>query len=55
MGGMLVWVAWAACLRGWHANVGYVGDVPAWVMWVVYVYVFTFVLFLFGIINQITN
>ena len=24
-------------LRGWRASVG---DVPAWVMWVVYVYVF---------------
>ena len=30
------------------------GGVPAWVMWVVYVYVFTCVLFRLGVISQIT-
>ena len=52
MGGMLAWVAWVACLRGWRASVG---DMPVWVMWVVYVHVFTCVLFRFGVISQITN
>ena len=27
MGGVLAWVAWVACLRGWHASVGGVGGV----------------------------
>ena len=31
------------------------GDMPAWVMWVVYVYVFMCVLFRFDVISQITN
>ena len=52
MDGVLAWVALMACLRGWRVSVG---DVPAWVMWVVYVYVFTCVLFRFGVMSQITN
>ena len=28
MGGMLAWVAWVGCLRGWCASMG---DVLAWV------------------------
>ena len=27
MGGLLAWVAWAACLRGWRARVRSVGEV----------------------------
>ena len=42
-------------LRRWRANVSYVIDVLAWVIWVVYVYVFTCVLSRFGVISQITN
>ena len=34
--GVLVWVAWVACLCGWHANVGYVVGLLAWVVWVAY-------------------
>ena len=30
MGGMLAWIAWVACLRGWHASVGGVGAVLVW-------------------------
>ena len=30
----VAWVAWQACLRGWHASVGDVGGVLAWVVWV---------------------
>ena len=51
-GGVLAWVTWVACLCEWRASVG---DVPVWVMWVVYVYVFTCVLFRFGVISQIIN
>ena len=29
---VLAWVAWVACLRGWHAGVG---GMLAWVAWVV--------------------
>ena len=31
VGGVLAWVAWVACLRGWRANVDYVVGVLAWV------------------------
>ena len=31
MGGMLAWVAWVGCLRGWRASMG---DMLAWVVWV---------------------
>ena len=31
MGGVLVWVVWVACFRGWRASVGGVGGVLAWV------------------------
>ena len=55
VGGVLAWVAWVACLCGWRGWRASVGDVPAWVIWVVYVYVFTCVLFRFGLISQITN
>ena len=47
MAGMLVLVVLVACLCGWRAIVG---DVPAWVMWVVYVYVCMCALFRFGVI-----
>ena len=55
VGGVLAWVTWVARLHGWRANVGYLVGVLAWVMWVVYAYVFTCILFRFGIISQITN
>ena len=29
VGGMLTWVA---CLRGWHASMGAMGDAPTWVV-----------------------
>ena len=31
MGGLLAWVAWVTCLRGWRASVGGMGGVLAWV------------------------
>ena len=31
MSGLLAWVAWVTCLRGWHASVGGMGGVLAWV------------------------
>ena len=53
--GVLFVLAWVACLRGWRAYVGSVGGVLAWVMRVVYVYVFTCALIRFGVISQIKN
>ena len=32
--GVLVVLAWVVCLRGWHASVGGVDGVLAWVGWV---------------------
>ena len=29
--GVLAWVAWLECLRGWHTGVGGVGSVLVWV------------------------
>ena len=48
-------LAWVVCLRGLYGWRASMGDVSAWVMWVVYVYVFTYVLFGFGVMSQITN
>ena len=31
---VLAWVAWVACLRGWRASMGDVGNMLAWVTWV---------------------
>ena len=30
VGGVLEWVAWVACLRGWHVWCAYVGGVLVW-------------------------
>ena len=30
MGGMLMWVAWVICLRGWYANMSYMLGMLAW-------------------------
>ena len=34
MGGVLAWVTWVACLRGWCTSVSGVGGMLAWVGWV---------------------
>ena len=33
VGGVLALVTWVSCLRGWHANFGYVVDILVWVTW----------------------